>query len=292
MNNNRIKNWLMDNVLSLLPDSLFLRLKYLKVMHRYLRLNHPVTFNEKLQWLKINNRDPLYTELVDKLSVKQVVSKIIGEEYIIKTLGVWEHPEEIEWDSLPSQFVLKTTNGGGNTGIIICHNKDTFDKGKAIEKLRESLNIDLYKRFREWPYKDIHKRIIAEEYIDGGESELMDYKFMCYNGVCKHLFVCSNRSVELAVDFFDLTWTHLPFTRCHPNRKNIPKPKSFDTMVNLVNKLAKLINSPFVRIDLYNVDGKIYFGEVTFFPGGGMEAFDPEEWDNKLGEMIKLPIDG
>lgn len=292
MNNNRIKNWLMDNVLSLLSDSLFLRIKYLKVMHRYLRLNHPVTFNEKLQWLKINNRDPLYTELVDKLSVKQFVSKIIGEEYVIKTLGVWEHPEEIEWDSLPSQFVLKTTHGGGNSGVVICRDKDQFDKGQAIEKLNESLKIDLYKRFREWPYKDVHKRIIAEEFIDEGGHELTDYKLMCYNGVSRNLFVCSDRQSELKVDFFDLSWTHLPFTRCHPNCKTrINKPISFEKMVQLANNLAQSIASPFVRIDFYDVNGRLYFGEMTFFPGGGMEAFEPEEWDYKFGELIKLPID-
>lgn len=288
----KLKDWGVDNILSLLPDSLYLRIKYKKVMHRTLHLKHPRTFNEKLQWLKLNNRRPEFTMMVDKRKVKDFVKEILGDEYVIRNIGVWERPEDIEWEKLPKQFVLKTTHGGGNTGVVVCKDKAKFDRQSAIKQLKDSLEIDLYKRFREWPYKNVHKCIIAEEYMDDGSGELNDYKLLCYGGKCKNLFVCTERSGDVKVDFFDTEWNHLPFTRVHENSsKAIKKPASLKEMVNVAEKLAKAIDTPLVRIDLYDIRGHIYFGEITFFPGGGMEAFQPEEWDYKLGEMIKLPID-
>lgn len=288
----KLKEWGVDNILSLLPDSLYLRIKYKKVMHRTLHLKHPRTFNEKLQWLKLNNRKPEFTMMVDKRKVKDFVKEILGDEYVIKSIGVWERPEDIEWEKLPKQFVLKTTHGGGNTGVVVCKDKDKFDRQSAIKQLKDSLKIDLYKRFREWPYKNVHKCIIAEEYMDDGSGELNDYKLLCYNGRCRNLFVCTERSNDVKVDFFDTEWNHLPFTRVHQNSsKIIQKPALLKEMVKIAEKLAKAIDTPLVRIDLYDIKGHVYFGEITFFPGGGMEAFQPEEWDYKLGEMIKLPID-
>lgn len=288
----KLKEWGVDNILSLLHDSLYLRIKYKKVMHRTLHLRHPRTFNEKLQWLKLNNRKPEFTMMVDKREVKDFVKEILGDEYVIKSIGVWERPEDIEWGKLPKQFVLKTTHGGGNTGVVVCKDKDKFDRQSAIKQLKDSLKIDLYKRFREWPYKNVHKCIIAEEYMDDGSGELNDYKLLCYNGRCRNLFVCTERSNDVKVDFFDTEWNHLPFTRVHQNSsKIIQKPALLKEMVKIAEKLAKAIDTPLVRIDLYDIKGHVYFGEITFFPGGGMEAFQPEEWDYKLGEMIKLPID-
>lgn len=288
----KIKEWGIDNILSLLPDSVYLRLKYRKVMHRSLNLTHPKTFNEKLQWLKLNNRRSDLTMMVDKKAVKDFVKNVLGEKYIIKTIGVWERPEEINWEELPEQFVLKTTHGGGNTGVVICKSKSQLNKQEAINRLNKSLKIDLYKRFREWPYKNVHKCIIAEEYMDDGTGELSDYKFLCYNGICKNLFVCTERSENVKIDFFDTEWNHLPFTRVHENSdKIIKRPVNLSKMIQVADKLAQAIKVPLVRVDLYDIRGEIYFGELTFFPGGGMEAFDPEEWDYKLGEMIKLPID-
>lgn len=288
----KLKEWGVDNILSLLPDSLYLRIKYKKVMHRTLHLKHPRTFNEKLQWLKLNNRKPEFTMMVDKRKVKDFVKEILGDEYVIKSIGVWERPEDIEWEKLPKQFVLKTTHGGGNTGVVVCKDRDKFDRQSAIKQLKDSLKIDLYKRFREWPYKNVHKCIIAEEYMDDGSGELNDYKLLCYNGRCRNLFVCTERSNDVKVDFFDREWNHLPFTRIHQNSsKIIQEPALLKEMVKIAEKLAKAIDTPLVRIDLYDIKGHVYFGEITFFPGGGMEAFQPEEWDYKLGEMIKLPID-
>lgn len=288
----KLKEWGVDNILSLLPDSLYLRIKYKKVMHRTLHLKHPRTFNEKLQWLKLNNRKPEFTMMVDKRKVKDFVKEILGDEYVIKSIGVWERPEDIEWEKLPKQFVLKTTHSGGNTGVVVCKDRDKFDQQSAIKQLKDSLKIDLYKRFREWPYKNVHKCIIAEEYMDDGSGELNDYKLLCYNGRCRNLFVCTERSNDVKMDFFDREWNHLPFTRIHQNSsKIIQEPALLKEMVKIAEKLAKAIDTPLVRIDLYDIKGHVYFGEITFFPGGGMEAFQPEEWDYKLGEMIKLPID-
>lgn len=286
-----LKTWIIDNILVVLPDKIYLQIKYLKVMHRTLHLKNPRSFNEKIQWLKLYNRRPEYTMMVDKFAVKNYIEQLIGGQYLIQTIGVWESPEEIEWNKLPNQFVLKTTHGGGNTGVIICKDKSNFNTENAIKKLHESLDIDLYKRFREWPYKNIHKRIIAEEYIQSEDGDLKDYKFLCFNGECKYFFICSDRKTNLKIDFFDINWNHMPFIRGHENSdKEIHKPVSFDKMIDIAEKIAKEINVPLVRIDLYNINGRIYFGEITFFPASGMEPFQPEEWDYILGDQIQLPL--
>ena len=258
-------------------------------MNYPLNLSNPRTFNEKLQWLKLYDRKPIYTLMVDKYAVKKYVADIIGEKYIIPTLGVWDKPEDIDWDALPYQFVLKCTHDSG--GIVICRNKDILDKKSAMEKLRESLKSDYYLAGREWPYKNVPRRIIAEKYMDDGTGELNDYKFMCYNGVCKNLFVCTGRAEnDLKVDFFDLEWNHLPFIRKYPNSsKRIPKPDNLNDMVRIVESISRKSEIPFARIDLYNIRNMIYFGEITLFPGNGIEYFNPQEWDYKLGEMINLP---
>ena len=288
----KVKDFGVDYLLALLPDSVYLKLKYRKVMHRRLDLRHPRSFNEKLNWLKINNRRPEFTDMVDKRKVKDWVAATIGSEYVVPTLGVWKRPEDIDWDSLPDRFVLKTTHGGGNTGVVVCPDKSALDKEEAVRKLNKSLKLDLYKRFREWPYKGVEKCVIAEEMIGDGKSDLDDYKFYCFNGKAEVILLCTERSREVKMDFFDADWNHLPFTRSHPNAAHeIKKPENFDKMIAKVNKLASSIEAPFVRVDMYDNEGRIYFGEITFYPGGGMGAFQPEEWDYRLGEMIKLPTD-
>ena len=275
------------------PDKLFLELKFRLMMGHKLDLKNPKTFNEKLQWLKLYNRKPEYTTMVDKYAVKQYVADKIGEEYIIPTLGVWDKPEDIDWDALPNQFVLKTTHGGGGGGVVICKDKSIIDIDDAIKKLKQSLKQDIFLSLREWPYKDVPKRIIAEEYMtDGGDNkELKDYKFFCFNGNPYCLKIDFDRYIGHRANYYDMDMNLLPFGEacCMPDfDKKLETPQNFEKMVEIVKKLSE--NIPFARIDLYNSNGKIYFGEITFFPAGGMGKFVPDEWDYNMGEYLKLPI--
>lgn len=271
-----------------MSDERFLKKEYYLAMGKTLNLNTPKTFNEKLQWLKLYNREPQYTMMVDKYAVKQYVASKIGSQYIIPTLGVWNHFDEIDFDELPNQFVLKCTHDSG--GIVICKDKLKLDKRAAKQKLEYYLKRKYYYVHREWPYKNVKPRIIAEKYMsnDNGE-DLNDYKLMCFNGQVKATFVCSDRFSEdgLKVTFYDTNWKRMPFERHYPASKtDIARPKTYDEMLILAEKLAFQI--PFVRVDFYEVHGRVYFGELTFFPGSGYEEFTPEEWDKKLGDWINL----
>ena len=257
---------------------------------RKLDLDNPQTFNEKLQWLKLYNRKPIYTTMVDKYEAKKYVADIIGEEYIIPTLGVWDRFEDIDFDALPDQFVLKCTHDSG--GLVICKDKSKLDIGKAEKKIKKSLVRDYYLYSREWPYKDVKPRIIAEKYMEDSETqELRDYKIFCFDGEVKALFIATDRgsqTEETKFDFFDENYNHLPFTNGHPNAKILPqKPEQFELMKELASKLSEGI--PHMRVDFYEVDGKVYFGELTFFHWGGLVPFEPEEWDYTFGSWIKLP---
>lgn len=278
---------------SIIPDHLYLKWLFRLKMGKRLNLDNPQTFCEKLQWLKLYNRKPEYTQMVDKYEAKKYVANIIGEEYIIPTLGVWDKFEDIDFDKLPNQFVLKTSHGGGNTGVIICKDKASFDKAMAKQKLERSLKSDIYKSLKEWPYKNVKKRIIAEEYIEvRGQQDLPDYKFFCFNGEPKYCQVIRNRNTKETIDFYDMEWSHMPFVGLNPIAKNgenpIDKPLDFSKVLTICNKLAN--NIPFSRIDLYITNGRIFFGEITFFPAGGIGRFVPEEWDYTLGCLIHLPI--
>ncbi len=287
----KIFNFLANkNLLNFLSDETFLRLVYRGRMGKKLNLDNPRTYNEKLQFLKLYNRNPLYTTLVDKYEVKKYVADIIGDEYIIPTLGVWDNFDDIDFDKLPNQFVLKCTHDSG--GLVICKDKSKLDMEKAKKKINQSLNKNYYYQNREWPYKDVKPRIIAEEYMeDAKTAELRDYKFFSFDGKTEVLFIATERQVkgeETKFDFFDMDYNHLPFINGHPNAKVLPeKPENFDKMRELSEKLSKGI--PQVRVDFYDVDGKIYFGEMTFFHWSGMKPFEPEEWDYKFGEYINLP---
>ena len=270
------------------PDKLYLKLKFRLVMGHKLDLKSPKTFNEKLQWLKLYNRCPEYSMMVDKFAVKDYVSRIICEEYIIPTIAIYNKIEDIEWEKLPNQFVLKTTHGGGGGGVVICKNKSCFNKLDAINILRKSLENDIYKYYCEWPYKDVSKRILVEEYIE--DDDLKDYKFFCFNGYAKFLKIDFNRFKNHQANYYDLNMNILPFGElcCLPDyTRTFDKPQNFETMIDIVNRLSKDI--PFSRIDLYNVRGQIYFGEITFYPAGGMGRFEPDIWDLKLGDMLDLP---
>lgn len=272
-----------------LDDEKFLKKQFKNVFKYELNLDNPRTYNEKLQWLKLYDRIDEYTDLVDKYKVKKIVSEIIGEEYIIPTLGVWKNFEEIDFTKLPNQFVLKCTHDSG--GLVICTDKSKFNIKKARKKIQKSLNNNYYMQNREWPYKNVERQIIVEKYmVDESGYELKDYKLMCFNGKVKCSFVCSNRNTEsgLCVNFYDSKWNPMPFERHYQkNPIEIEKPKEYSKMVALAEKLAQ--NIPFVRVDFYIIKNKIYFGELTFYPGSGFEKFSPVEWDYKFGEWLKLP---
>ena len=257
---------------------------------RELDLSNPKSYSEKLQWLKLHNRNPEYTKMVDKYDVKKYVADKIGEQYIIPTLGVWDSFDEINFDTLPDRFVLKCTHDSG--GLVVCKNKTVLDKTEAKKKISKSIKRDYYLTGREWPYKNVKPRIIAEEYMeDEKTAELRDYKFFCFDGEVKALFIATERQKageEVKFDFFDENFNHLPIRQGHPNAKVPPeKPECFEEMKVLASRLSKGI--PHVRVDFYEVNKKIYFGELTFYHFSGMMPFEPEEWDYKFGEWIKLP---
>lgn len=274
----------------MLSDKHFIELEYYAHMGKSAHLDHPDTFNEKLQWLKLYDRNPLYTKMVDKVSAKEYVAKIIGEQFIVPTLGVWDKPEEIDFNVLPEQFVLKVTHDSG--GVVICKDKAQFDRTRAIEKLRNSLKRDYYSVHREWPYKDVKKRILAEVYLeDRDDCELRDYKFFVFNGVVKLMFVASDRQnaeEETKFDFFDRDYEFIDVRNGHPNSARKPaKPDHYELMITLAEKLAAGI--PHVRVDFYEVNGTVYFGEMTFSHWSGLVPFEPAEWDKRIGSWINLP---
>lgn len=284
------KSVALQHLSPLLKDEQFIKLQWRNSMSYPLDLEHPKTFSEKLQWLKLYNRQPEYTIMVDKIKAKEFVASQIGEEYIIPTLGVWDNPDRIGFDSLPDRFVLKCNHNSG-TGMYICKDKTKMDISKVKAGLRKGLNENYYLKNREWPYKDVPRRIFAEAYMEDEYGELRDYKLFCFDGKVRALFIATDRSKgEHAVkfDFFDENFNHLPFTNGHPNADVTPKkPESFEEMKHLAEKLSKGI--PHVRIDFYDVNGKIYFGEMTFFHWSGMKPFVPEEWDYRFGEWLSLP---
>lgn len=278
--------WIIPN------DELYLKIYYWLSMRKKLQLNPPILFNEKLQWLKLYNRRPEYVTMVDKYAVKEYVAKIIGEEYVIPTIGVWNSPDKIDLDKLPNQFVLKTNHDGGGNGIVVCKDKSLLNKKKTLRELRHSFNRNTYLIGREWPYKMVKKCVFAEQYMEDDKTkELRDYKFFCFNGEVKALYVATNRASQTGVcfDFFDTDFNHLDIYQGHPlSGKPLEKPVSFDLMKEMVEKLSRGI--PHVRVDFYEVNGHPYFGEFTFFHLGGTGSFQPEKWDKVFGDWIKLPV--
>lgn len=279
----------MKKVLGLLPDKMYIYVKwYGRRMPYRLNLKNPKTYNEKLQWIKLYDRNPLYTIMVDKYRVKKYISDRIGDEYVIPILGVWNDVDDIEWNKLPSQFVIKANHDCG--GMVICKDKSKFDIEEARIRLKKALHNNYYYESREWPYKNVKPLVFAEKYMEDEYGELRDYKFFCFDGNVKALMVGSQRfkGGEVKQDYFDSDYNHLPFTKGHPNAEIIPqKPKGFEEMKRLAANLSKGI--PEVRVDFYDVNGHVYFGEYTFFHDGGMVQFYPIDWDYKFGEWIKLP---
>lgn len=254
-----------------------------------LNLENPQTYNEKLQWMKLYYHNPLYTTLVDKYAVKQYVEERIGKEYLIPTIGVWDRFDDIDFEKLPQQFVLKCTHDSG--GLVICKDKSKLDVQKARESITKCLKHNFYFSGFEWPYKNVKPRIIAEQYMEDSKTkELRDYKFFCFDGVVKYLFIATDRQnrEEPYFDFFDADFNYLDMRQGHPNAPALPeKPLCFEEMKALAAKLST--GMPHVRVDFYEVDGKVYFGEFTFFHHGGWTPFDPEKWDLTFGKEITLP---
>lgn len=265
--------------------------KYLKICYKIktgkeLNLDNPINFNEKIQWLKINDRNNEYKYMVDKILAKKYVSNEIGEKYIIPTIGVYKKFDDIDFNTLPNEFIIKPTHTSGNTYICLDKNKINYKKLKHI--INKWLKRDYYYLNREYPYKDLEKKIIIEKYmIDQNSDELNDYKFFCFNGNPKILLICSNRRHNLEETWMDMEGNIIDVTEGnHKNNLSLKPPKNFNKMKELAKILSK--NIEFLRVDFYEVNEQIYFGELTFYPAGGYESFSKEEFNIKLGQMIKL----
>jgi len=281
---------LLKKTARLYPDKFYLKAYYRLKTGSKLNLKEPKTFNEKLQWLKLYDRKPEYTQMVDKAAAKEYVAKIIGDEYIIPTLGIWEKFEDIDLDKLPNQFVLKTTHDSG--GVVVCKDKKKFDINYAEKKLSSHLSNKPYYITREWPYKYVKPKIIAEKLISNNNgNELLDYKLYCFNGKVKCILVCSNRDEakkNLCLDFYDLNWNRMPFKFIeYSNNENFfAKPDNLGLMLEFSERLSR--NIPHVRIDFYEANGHLYFGEITFTTTSGYSDYEPDEWNYKLGSWIEF----
>lgn len=283
-----IVNAINKGYLNWISDSFYLRILYRLYFHKKLNLDNPKTYNEKLQWLKLYDRKPEYTQMVDKYAVREYIKKQIGEEYLIPLIGVWDTFNDINKSMLPKQFVLKTTHDSG--GVVICLDKETFDWDFAEKKLNKSLNKNYYNFSKEWPYKNVKPKIIAEKYmIDESGYELKDYKFFCFNGSPEVMFIATDRMTSTKFDYFDMEFNRLPLKQHYENNKkrDFVKPDSFEKMIELAQYLSR--NIPHVRVDFYDINGQIYFGELTFYHFSGFVKFEPEKYDLIFGEYIELP---
>lgn len=285
LSNHHCLNWV--------SDENYAKLIYRAKFGRKLDLNNPETFNEKIQWLKLYDRNPKYSDFVDKYESKNIVKDLVGEEFVVPLLGVYNSFDEIDFDALPDQFVIKTTHDSG--GYVIVRDKSKLNIAEARKKIESSQKTNYYKYSREWPYNNIKPRIIVEEYIVGKNGEEMkDFKLFCFNGEFEFGFIISGRSQKiLKMKYFDKDFNFIPVKQGGDKYildESIPKPKSFDKMVELTKTLTK--GFPFVRMDFIEVDDRLYVGEFTLYHWGGAMPFEPDEWDHKFGEFIKLPKQG
>lgn len=271
-----------------ISDKMYIKIAYRINLGKKLNLSNPQLFNEKLQWLKLYDRKDVYTTMVDKYEAKKYVAGIIGDEYIIPTFGVYDRFDDIDFDKLPSQFVIKCTHDCG--GLVIVKDKLSFDIDSAKQKINKSLKRNYYYHGREWPYKNVKPRIIIEKYMeDDIYHELRDYKFFCFNGKVKFFKIDFNRFVNHAANYYDVNGNLLHFgeIKCPPNyNEKLKMPKKLKEMISVAEKLSKGL--VFIRVDLYEVNSKIYFGELTFSPNCGFGKFNPEEYDLKIGKMLEI----
>lgn len=275
--------------LKFIPDKMFLQIYYFARFKKFINFKKPETYNEKLNWLKLNDRQDIYTKLVDKYDVKTEISKLIGEEYMIPTLGIWDTFDEIDFDNLPDNFVLKCTHD--SEGVFIVKDKNKLNKEELKKKINKAMKYNFYYIGREWPYKNIKPRIIAEKYMeDHVDKELRDYKFFCFDGIAKFMFIATDRGIgETKFDYYDLEFNHLDIVQHYPNSdKEIKKPINFEKMIQFSEKITQYFKIKHARIDFYEVDGKLYFGEITFYHFSGLQPFKPNEWDKKIGDLLIL----
>ncbi len=274
-----------------MQDEALLNRKYEAIFGKRLNLDNPQTFNEKLQWLKLYDRNPEYTIMVDKYKVRDYIKEKIGEEYLIPLIGVWDNPDDIDFDALPDKFVLKCNHNSG-LGMCVCKDKSKLNIENVKSELKKGLAQDYYLTGREWPYKNVPRKIIAEKYMTdtSDSSDFTDYKFFCFNGYVDCVMVCLERSSgDTKFYFFDSNWN---LKRLNTRGKNAPdgftisKPSQMDKMFEIAAKLSKGL--PFVRIDLYQSNDHIYFGEITFFPDSGFDANLLPETDKYFGNLIHL----
>ncbi len=270
-----------------LPDRLYVFLNYVRNTHSIPNLKHPKTFNEKLQYLKLYNREPRYTAMADKLLMREFVESKVGPGFTVPVLGKWKRFEDIDFDSLPDQFVLKCNHDSG--GLCICRSKADFDIEKARARVNRSLKTNYYLQNREWVYKDIEPTVFAEKYIqEGPEDVLWDYKFFCFNGTPKVMYKCKDAAKKREQAFFDMDRNFLDLEMEDPRPSIAPElPPCFEEMKEVATKLSQGV--PFLRVDFFFVDGHFYVGELTFFHCGGYSPTKPEHWAVDMGSWIELP---
>lgn len=272
-------------------DRLYLSILYKLKMGRKLNLKAPRRYSEKLQWLKLYDRKSFYTTMVDKIEAKKYVASIIGDDYIVPLLGVWNHFDEIDFDNLPEKFVLKTNNSGGSNGVVICKDKSRFDKNGAKIRLELALKDDIYQFLREWPYKGMKPKIFAEALLEeNGQHGLIDYKVFCCNGEPRMVKVNYDVATDYHVNWYDLNWNRIKGTTIYdPTDYNveIERPVVLEELLEVARKLSE--GTSFLRVDFYCINGKLWFGELTFFPGSGFEPFEPDSFDIQIGDWIQLP---
>ncbi len=275
-------------LLKFIPDKMYIQVRYFLSFHRFVNFKNPQTYNEKLQWLKVNMKNDLYQDLVDKIKVREYVEKIIGKEYLVPVLGVWDRVEDIDFDSLPERFVLKCTHDSGS--VYICKDKSKEDFQKIRERFSGYMKRNLYYNGREWPYKNLTPRVYAEEYLeDSTYRELRDYKLFCFNGVVKMFKIDWGRFTDHRANYYDTDGNLLPFDEQGLPRSEEAGIKVPETLKSMIESAQKLIKGfPFARVDFYDVNGKVYFGEITFFPGSGFRRIEPVEWDYRIGQWIVL----
>lgn len=274
-----------------LPDDIYLKILYYIKMGKKLNLKNPIGYNEKLQWIKLYDRKPEYSRLVDKYEVRGFVEDKIGKEYLVDCFGVWEDTADIPISELPEKFVLKCTHDSGS--VEICNYRKKFNFKTALERLSLAMKRDYYKTYREWPYKAVQPRIIAEQYLEADKNgDLQDYKVMCFSGEALFVEFHENRFIngkEHTQTFYDRDWNMLDLRQKGIGASLIkaPKPEHLDKILSLSEQLSK--NICHTRIDWYISENKIYFGEITFFDGSGFYAFETEEMERYMGSLIKLP---
>lgn len=274
--------------LKFLPDKMYMQIYYFAYFKKFINFKNPKTYNEKLNWLKLNDRKDIYTTMVDKYEAKKYVADIIGEEYIVPTIGIYDKFEDIDIEKLPDKFVIKCTHD--SEGIVICKDKSKFDIEEAKKKITRALKYNFYYIGREWPYKNIKPRIMVEQYMEDNKmNELRDYKFFCFNGKPKAMFIASDRGIEQTkFDYYDLEFNHLDIIQHYPNsQKKIEKPINFNKMIELAERLSKGLTH--VRVDFYEANEKLYFGELTFYHFSGFQPFVPAKWDEIFGKWLDIP---